>query len=517
MKLVIIIITAFALVGANIGNIKDEGVIFQHLGKVNLITSFHNSVITLDIEKFTNSINQLINIMRNNKNIIDPSYHFLSSYYDFLINNVIDQIEMKRDIFLRYIDNFSDLSSKKESYDNDENALNEIINVVEKNNDDDDDDDDDNVSIINSYISKVNTKKNVMSDIDKAVYGANLTLIALTLHVNDNSSYLYNVSSEIVLAQSINFCELALRDFNEEIKQLLYKLDSILATSKTSVLIIMPETFKNFLVNLQNYVTLIYPPTKNYIPEYYTISKTIVKKKDNKLYFIIQIPIKSNYEYNLYKLHFLWLPLNNLPGWSRRINEKNNYLAISQHQGQYALFNTLDFCAFLKSSMICIPTREIKFSTRLYHKEPCLLSIFYNEKPNDYCGFTYERNRKSNFIKIKSFWIGSILEDDDYILENCVGTSQHRINIPKGIVILTISNNCTYSGNKFLLPNFEITSKQQTYLNHTVTVSKTPITVQFSPLIVSSLFSNDLLNRVTSRDIMFFFKLSSIIIINIST
>ena len=74
---------------------------------------------------------------------------------------------MKRDNFLRYIDNFSDLSSKKESYDNDENALNEIINVVEKNNDDDDDDDD-NVSIINSYISKVNTKKNVMSDIDKS-------------------------------------------------------------------------------------------------------------------------------------------------------------------------------------------------------------------------------------------------------------------------------------------------------------------------------------------------------------
>ena len=62
--------------GANIGNINDEGVIFQHLGKFNLITSFHNSVITLDIEKFTNSINQLINIMRNNKNITDPSYHF---------------------------------------------------------------------------------------------------------------------------------------------------------------------------------------------------------------------------------------------------------------------------------------------------------------------------------------------------------------------------------------------------------------------------------------------------------
>ena len=144
-----------------------------------------------------------------------------------------------------------------------------------------------------------------MSDIDKAVYGANLTLIALTLHVNDNSSYLYNVSSEIVLAQSINFCELALRDFNEEIKQLLCKLDSILATSKTSVLVITPETFKKVLVNLQNYVTLIYPPTEDYILEYYTISKTIVKKKDNKLYSIIQIPIKSNYEYNLYKLHFL--------------------------------------------------------------------------------------------------------------------------------------------------------------------------------------------------------------------
>ena len=95
--------------------------------------------------------------MRNNKNIIEPSYHFLSSYYDFLINNVIDQIEVKRDMFLQYIENFSDLSSKKESYDNDENALNEIINFVEKNNEDDNDDD--NFSIINSYISKVNKKK----------------------------------------------------------------------------------------------------------------------------------------------------------------------------------------------------------------------------------------------------------------------------------------------------------------------------------------------------------------------
>ena len=50
--------------------------------------------------------------------------------------------------------------------------------------------------------------------------------------------------------------------------------------------------------------------------------------------------------------------------------------------------------------MICIPTRETKFSSRLYPDENCLLSL-YNEERNKNCDFTYERYRKTEFVKVK--------------------------------------------------------------------------------------------------------------------
>ena len=498
MRLIILTYIITFLPTKAIKNIKNEGVIFQNLGKVNFITASHNLVITLDIENFENSIKELIKIMEANKDIINAETHYLSWHYFYLLNNVISQIKIKYHMFQRYIQTFNNLSfQKKMSYDNNEKFLNDIIDTVDNN------DDSDEVTIINSYVSKVNiAKKNIMTDIDKAIYRSNLTLTALNLHLYDNSSFLFNVPREIVLSQSINFCELSLRDFNEEIKQLLYKLDSILATSKTSILVITPEKFKKVLEKLQNNVTLLYPPTQQFIPEYYTISKTIVKKKDNKLYFIIQIPIKSTYEYNLYKLHFLWIPLRNLQSWSRKINVENNYLAISEDGGQYSLFDKLDFCVFLKSSMICIPTREIKFSSRIYPDENCLLSL-YNDEIHNNCVFTYERDRKTEFIKVNSFWIGSILDDDEYIIQNCNSNDRKKINMPKGIVTLSISNNhCTYSGNKFLLPNFEISSdndKKPTQLEIVIE----PIVVQFSSLIVSSLFLSNL-KHITTHDITFF-------------
>ena len=193
------------------------------------------------------------------------------------------------------------------------------------------------------------------------------------------------------MAQSLTFFEFSLKDIKEEVEEILYKLDSISMTSKTSILIISPQKFKNVLTNIQDKIELIYPPTDQYIPQYYDISKTYVFKKDNKLYFIIEIPIKSPYEYDLYKLHYLWLPIQNYVGWSRKIDNKENFFAISHDRTKYILLEYIDYCIYLNPSIICTPHQEIQKTN--INKMNCIISLFNENITNNNCVFLYERNR----------------------------------------------------------------------------------------------------------------------------
>ena len=524
--------------------ITSHGVVFQNLGKVNIVTASHNLVISIDNNEIITSMDNLREIMNQILNLVKmQEHHYFNTYFITLLSNVINETNTKFNKFKGYFDTFNEKITFPTNINNNDNSKpidtyssedndninthvnnkynhkidlhNELDKIIQKidNYDDDDDDDDEkrkDVNFIDAYISKVNIATLKMSKISKAIYSANVTARALYLHYTNNSHTLYNMTRENALINSINFLEISLINFNEEIDQLLYKLDSILTTRKTSVSIITPKYFIKVLQELQNRVKLLYPPTENFISEYYSISKSFVKKKDNKLYFIIEIPIKSDYEYNLYKLHFIWVPIYNLNGWARKFSYENKkYLAISDNHGEYILLDDLED----SMSIIYIPSKEVKKTESTYIQDDCLLSLL-NEKSiienEKNCVFIYEFNRDSEFIRIENFWIGSILTDNIHINKLCnqvlkVQKKRTSMNINRSIIKIPISHNCSYISDNFVIPKFEsiYNFNDNKYNSKNIEILLNPINVTL-PQSIKSLFLYKKTRYISTDDINMF-------------
>ena len=259
-------------------NIARYGVIFENMGKINLVTASHNLVITFDSNNILESANKILEFMQDSINLIQKQEkHVLNVHCIYILKNIINQFESKFKIFKKYITTFDEEinrnnidNSNIKNNDNDINndndkttniylsqKFNDLIDKVDKLN---------VTNFIDKYISKISITQRNMSKINKAIYRANITYRALLSHYENKTSYLYNITRETALFQSLSFFEFCLRDFNEEIEQLLYKLDSIITTSKTSVLVITPDKFMEILKEVQNKVDLLYPPIDDFIP-----------------------------------------------------------------------------------------------------------------------------------------------------------------------------------------------------------------------------------------------------------
>ena len=475
-------------------SISENGVIFEKQGNIDFITASHNLVISLDSRSIIKAGNELLRIMNDSKEMVKNSDHYLKDYYLTTLSGL-----MKR---------FSDAVEKYENFINNTNYndnfdLDNILNEIDKNRGDSTSE----IDLINSYISNVNISYTNTSKIKNAISRANLIYKTLNAHYNEPLSQLANSSTELIMTFSISFFEFCVRDFNEEIKQLFYRLNSILTSGKNSIFIITPKYFMNVLQKLQNDLHLIYPPTDKFISKYYSICSSSVRKKNQILYFIIKIPIKSAYKFQLFKVHYLSIPIGNLPGWTRGLNNApdTNYFAISNDGGQYV---TLQNSCVLSTSKICNSVQQIQ-RTSIDGENHCLLSAYLNQayKNNDNnCNFIYQYNDKSNFQIVESFWIGAILKNEMQINKVCLDDGQqYTFKVKRGIVQIPISNNCSYIGETFILPASEMRVNVVADIKEILV----PLNVNFSDLIISKLFAKDSgLKYLTSHDINTFKILS---------
>ena len=433
--------------------INQYGVIFQNMGKINFISAHHHLVLSFDSFSIINYGNRLLQIVQDSEALVKNHTHYLQNYYSIMLANIMIEFKAKFNKYKRYIDN--------NEYSNNVGNLDDIIESVQIH-DDDDDKVKHGLHLINPYVSRVNISNGNMSRIRQALYRATLTFKAINAHYTVSNHSLYNVSRELVMSYSLTSFEFCLRDFNEEIEQILYKLDSILTTNKNSILIITPESFQKFLRVLGDHLPLIYPPSDTFMPKYYSICQSAVKKKDNILYFVIKIPITSKQYYNLFGIKYVPVPIMNLPGWSRTLyfnKEEKTFLAISTDSTVYTILkNPKDSCI---SSKICNPYQHIqKVSTGL-EGEDCLLLAYFNRSANDKCQYIFEFNQRSKFTIVENFWIGSILTNNSYISKSCSNQMQIMNNIERGIIKIPISKNCTFSGNYYILPYLETKKKMK--------------------------------------------------------
>ena len=481
--------------------ISQNGIIFQKLGKVDFITVFHNLVISFNSTSIIDSGNNLFEIMNASKTLVNSEDdHYLKHYYKIMLQNIMIEFKATFDKYKRYINNT--IYNNVENFDN-------IIQKIENNNNNTSDE----INIIDSYVSKLNINIGNLSKIEQAIYRAKLTYRVLAAHYTNNSHSLYNVSRETIMSFSLTSFEFCLRDFNEEIEQILYKLDSILTTNKNSILIITPYYFQKFLNTLQNNLNLLYPATYKFIPKYYDICESVVRKKNNILYFIIKIPTKYKYEYDLFYMYYMSIPIINLPGWSRTVNNENkkNFLAISTDRLTYTILNNIkDSCI---SSKICNSNQQIqKTSSNINQDDECLLLSYLDNKNEEdidtKCKFVYNNNnnndddKNAEFVIIDNFWIGSILKDNVRITKHCNDNQPSSFNINKGIVKIPVSSNCTFDGSTFILPNSELKFNNKNNKNNNyIETLIYPIKVNFSNFIISKLFFNNDITYLTSHDI----------------
>ena len=487
---------------SNTTSISYHGIVFQNLGKVQYITDYHNLVIPVNSELIIHSSGKLLGKIKECKDLIEKHEHYLNSYYLLMLDNIIKEIKAVFDKYMRYINS----NNYKSIHSN--GNLDSIINEIETRTNINDKKE---INIINNYLSMINISTNGTTKIDKALNRANLTERALIAHYTKQNHTLYNVSTELVMSYSLTAFDFCRIDFREEIEEVLYKLDSILTTSKTSILIITPEYFKKVLNVLQDDgISTLYPSTSTFIPEYYSICNSAVKKSKNILYVIVQIPLKSLAEYNLYNIHYMHVPILNLPGWSRKLNnaEKRNYLAVSTENTKYIFFSSLkDSCtsSSLISSQICSSSQQIQKSN-----DDCLISSFiYPNLNNKDCIFIYEYNKKTEFIIVDGFWIGSLSKTESLNKQCNSNTFSTNINIARGIVKIPVSKNCTYLGNDFILPKINNNNNNnkkklqfhQLSINFTIILN--PIVIKLPNQLLSKLFlnKNNKLKYLTSHDI----------------
>ena len=103
-------------------NIAKYGVIFQNIGKINLITSSHNLVIPFDSSNIIDSANLILSFMNESIDLINKEdskeNHVLHSHFIYILKNIIIEFVSKFDMFKRYIKTFDTKISLNENSNN---------------------------------------------------------------------------------------------------------------------------------------------------------------------------------------------------------------------------------------------------------------------------------------------------------------------------------------------------------------------------------------------------------------
>ena len=516
-------------------NVAQHGIIFEKMGKINLITAFHNLVISFNTAEVMKAAQRLNDIMRMSYDLVRKEKYYLNSYFSMLLENIIKKFNLAFNRFKKYIeassyqlnaqDQLENIIATVEFYSQPDQRRSTVLEEEEEEEgkeapeqatgDISIEDDSSPVKVLNQYVSLLNAKDSFsfLSKIAEAIYRANITFRVLEMHyLNQSHPLYYNVTRELVMSHSLSFFEFCVRDFSEEIERLLYLLDSILVTSKTSALLITPEYFKLVLRNLQNTWSLLYPPTDLYLPQYYAVCRSVVQKKGDELYFVIQIPIKSTYDYELYHLHYIPLPISNLPSWSRKFDfPRQNYLAVSSTGDEYTFLDNLATSCFSLDNKICTASQPIRKRRFAPTPDNCLLSSFHHrgdlaDEDANKCIFAYERNRDIEFIRIGNYWFGSILEEA-FITQKCPPHSSRVYSFNRSVIMLPITGDCIYVSDRFTLPLAQPTHNNNNNNNNNkenIKIILSPIRIDLPPLVITELFLNREIKRLTTWDINIF-------------
>ena len=225
------------------------------------------------------------------------------------------------------------------------------------------------------------------------------------------------------------------------------------------------------LQDLLNYqLSLVFPPSANYIPSYFRICTATVKMSNLDFLVIIRVPLQTDSSYNLFHLRAFAIPYENSK-WTRRVTDVPEYLGIRADRKVAMVMDDLSNCISAGNRFLCSPHSHFLSTTQ----ETCPIALFReSQNIDELCDFVYAYDMPTEFVKVSNRWVGT--SHSAQKAEEVCQNYTKSIQIPAGLASIPVKAGCKIITPDFVLPPFGLEGSS----NLTIEILSHPF--NFTPL-----------------------------------
>ena len=433
-----------------------EGVYFSPPRLLNLVSEYHNLVLTFNASVALENIGLLRRAVFDSLHAV-PKDNAFAQHYTAQLKELSSALTDKEADFRAFLET---LNTTPHTHRRKRNLAGQVVatlfglptdeeiqNIVQQINTHEEKE----KKVINKAISSLEVTNTQVARLTSATKKARLALMALRGHFKKIDAALANVSTNLVLVETLDFLEFAGERAINEINRIINLIERIQITAKVPPELLKPEIFKEILNMMQNKnIKLIYASTNRFVPTYYRIAEATIKLIGNIFYVIVRIPLKTEEEYLLYRNKPLWVPYNS-SRWARKVTEVGEYIAVRRDKKVAIELDNLKTCVINEDNTLCAPRQN----TIAYTTPTCLLTLLKDDPPT-VCDYKYTTNMKIQFIKLDNYWIGSV-QRKTIVEEVCDDvTSSRKIILKPGINVIPVREGCKVVGETFALPKHSV-------------------------------------------------------------
>lgn len=460
-----------------------SGIFFDYAGKLKIKSGHLNVIMALDISHFKSHIDNINSTIKFAKNMCNHTLKLMEC------NNVFEPLEIRQDDIEKQFLSISHLLNPKSKRSwfggigsvmktifgtlneddavNYNNAINSLLNnekklmSLTKQ----------NILVTNSVISNYN---NTINKINSNQNKLNEAIFNLTYSINNITSRNNDMQTQLNINSIINCLDISLMTLSFQLDDI---INSILFSSQNILhpaLITPLQLYRELLDNHRHIPNSLELPTKLDLSSIHIItnvSSIVCFFMNNKINFVLRIPLVYNKEYELFHNIPLPVPHDSVkPNTFSLIIPENKYIGMTKDKTHYCNFDNLDNCIIVSSGQYICEVSNIYTSDAQPICESELLSKVISELPKQ-CNFKIFNGeidlwKKLNgnkwiFVQSTSSKISIDCSNSESIEETILGTG--ILTLPglctaycKNTMLISSSDQFNITVNKNIITNFNL-------------------------------------------------------------
>ena len=215
------------------------------------------------------------------------------------------------------------------------------------------------------------------------------------------------------------------------------------------IYIFPPSRLQKILQDLLNHqLSLVFPPTLPYLPNYFEILSATVRMSKLDFLIFVRVPLQTDDFYDLYRLRPFAVPYEDSK-WSRRVTDIPEYLGIRADRKVAMAMRDLSNCLPTGDRYLCYPKSHFINTTQ----PSCPLALFQrNELVESQCTFQYAYNTPTEFVRVFDRWVDT--SHSAQKAEEVCSNHTKTIMIPAGLSSIPVKAGCKIITADFVLPPF---------------------------------------------------------------